>query len=167
MKSSFGVLVFFAIILSYVVEADRTNEFTLHGTLMSGVPLAGDTDSFSMRAGQKVNLASARVVVSAQTENEDGKTSLLELGTGHFKDGEFTFKGTIEGPMDVHISVEVGYEELATLTVVLTPNETISFALIESGSSPPQSTPFCNSCSWARCRCFPHWSALSCTVLRT
>ncbi len=113
------------------VQPDEPELFETEATEESasaGVALEEASETESV---EKLDLSGATVVVSYATVGDDGEDVTVELATGSFLDGAVAISGEIDEPTDVTLSVDVGEEDPLTVSALLSPGSTVSFALVD------------------------------------
>lgn len=125
------VLVASILMLIGNTHADDTNTFTVTGEWIdreSGTP---------EEKQQKMNSLQTSVVIQRADATDEDLSDSPVLASASFKDGKVSFTGEIDAPTSVLISVRRDKEDPMTLSAVLIPGATTSFALWDKENSFP------------------------------
>ena len=128
-----GTLLMFMVALSSVAVADTMQQFTVKGELIpDGLFVSTSFEERQLNLPDDMDWSKARVVVAREVVGPTDETAVFLLASGHFENGSITLSGEIEEPIDATILLEYGDKELSKLDVLLTPESTVSFVLMEN-----------------------------------
>ncbi|MCY3884259.1 MAG: TlpA disulfide reductase family protein [Gammaproteobacteria bacterium] len=88
-------------------------------------------DSGQIEVEAPIDVSAVTVELIRQVSDDNGKMVDDVLASGSFKEGKVAFRGTIDSPTKVTISVAVGSKEPMQLDAVIAPSQDLRFKLID------------------------------------
>ncbi|MXZ54549.1 MAG: AhpC/TSA family protein [Gammaproteobacteria bacterium] len=132
-KNCLGILALITAVLFLVAETYATQQFTITGELIpKGIVIRDATVIIPEHDTKRLNFDTAKVVISYEFTNARDETETVELTSGQFHKGFVTLSGEIEKTIDAKVVVDAGGKDPLTLDIVISPDVSISFVVIEN-----------------------------------
>ncbi|MCY3885576.1 MAG: TlpA disulfide reductase family protein [Gammaproteobacteria bacterium] len=129
------ILLWFWASLCCAVGVCATQQFTVNGEISSDTKfLSSATEESPAPIPEDMDWSAVRVVVTHTAVNSDGGNEIVELASGHLKNGSITLTGEIAEPIDAQISIYSVDKRLSTLDVLISPGSSVSFVIIEENA---------------------------------
>ena len=111
----------------FATEYDPAKKFVITGQYLPG----NGTTQEQTESDDPTDWTKASIIVNREVTSNDGKTEVVQLASGRFKDGRVTLEGEIDEPSEVRVLIQTRDSKLSVDTLIEPSGETVSFALVK------------------------------------